>query len=436
MFTVLLLLGLTLTINMGFVAASDNQSVTTSNSSNSQVTVLSNSSSNTTSNSAAGSIDSSTTTTQTIKVLIYNGNYAATSCVKGLKTALDSANTNNLVPGYYFSYATSTVINSSTLSGYDVLAMPGGSGGYYYLQSGSISGTAIKNFVRNGGGYLGICAGAYAAAQYTQGYYNGWGLAPNVTCTHPDHEGDLTIQITSTGQQILNLSGTITVAHYNGPAMYVSGNAMVFATYADDIIRSNGMAAIVGDYYGEGRTVLSGPHPELDPQYPDIVSNLIVWAANLTADPTPTPEPDTDTVSLGQLSSTAATVKSYFEANKTLPSTVTINGNTVSMPQFLYLLATGTANISSNITSDITIKSVNSAPAPSGTYKSGNIQKSEYVQLAKDIITFINTNGRVPNYKQTTLGKISFSKLVYMYSKIINYYNTYSRLPNYVSMSA
>src|ERR1039458_1765453 len=100
---------------------------------------------------------SSTSTPRTIRVLIYNGNGAITSYVTGIKTALTSANTNNLVPGYRFTYATSGSITTSILSNYDLLVMPGGSSGRTYINS--VSSSAIKNFVSSGNGYLGICAG-------------------------------------------------------------------------------------------------------------------------------------------------------------------------------------------------------------------------------------------------------------------------------------
>lgn len=435
---VVLFLGLTLSLSMGTATAADNSSTvqdTLFNSSSSQntSTVTSNqftSNSNTTSQSEG-------TDTTTIKVLIYNGEASIGLCVTAIEDGLDSANANNLAPGYRFTYATSTVINTSTLTGYDVLAMPGGRDGYFYVSSSSISGTAIKNFVSNGGGYLGICAGAYSGAKAVKGWYDSWGIAPHVICTRPWVEGDVPLQIEAAGEQIFGYGGIITAAHYNGPAMYAIGAGMVtFATYADDSCNSQGLGAIVGDYYGEGRVVLSGPHPELDPKHLDILAKLFVWAANKSepdTTPTPTPTP-TDSVTIDQLSSAATSVKSSYETNKTLPTNVNINGNQISMPQFLYLLASGTVELNSGITTPITIKSVNPASAPAGTYKSGSIKKSEYVQLAKDIISFINSNGRVPNYKPTTLGKISFPKLVYMYSKIMNYYKTYGRLPNYVSI--
>jgi glutamine amidotransferase-like uncharacterized protein len=420
---VIIFLGLFLTINTGFA--------TTDNSSISIITNYEGTNQSTTENTvnyAAGSTD----TVITVNVLIYNGNYAASSCVNGIKTSLDSANTNNLVPGYYFSYATSTVINSSTLSGYDVLAMPGGSGGYYYLNSSNISGSAIKSFVSNGGGYLGICAGAYSAAYYTQDYYYGWGLAPNITCTHPNHEGDLTVQITSTGEQIMGTSGIVTLAHYNGPAMYASGNALIFATYADNIIKSNGMAAIVGDFYGQGRVVLSGPHPELDPQVPIIIANLVAWAANYSGTPV---DPST-LASISQISSAAASVKSQYETNKFLPATITVNGNQLSMAQFAYLLASAAVNLNSGSTAPITIENIEAPVSPSGSIKAGSVYRSEFVSMAQSLLSYVSVNGKAPNYLTSSLGNMSFENVLYMYCKILNYYQSNARLPNYVTMTA
>lgn len=371
----------------------------------------------------------------TIKVLIYSGTYASTNCVNGMKTALDYANANNLVPGVTFTYATSTSITSAILSAYDVLAMPGGDGGKYYLGSSSISASAIKNFVSNGGGYLGICAGAYSGSYYVDGMYYGWGVAPHVRCKVVSYAGKLPITITTAGQELLGYGGTLTLSHYNGAAMYVSNGAVVFANYADSSTGYKNYAAIVGDYYGNGRSVLIGPHPELSPQNPDLLAHLIAWAANVSAD-SGTDTNTSTTVTMSQVNTAAATVKSYYETNGRLPNYVTINNQQVSMSSFLYLLTTGTIKASSGSTAAITLKNVNAATNESGTIKSGNIQKSEFLTIAQNIKSFIETNGRAPNNVATSLGTMKFSSVVYMFSKIMNYYKTYSRLPNYVSMTA
>lgn len=426
---ILLFLGLTLTLNTGIVFARENTNTTGKESTTYQLT-SNNSTALVTSNSEDSNFDKTTNaagTTETIKVLIYSGNYASTNCVNGIKRALDYANTNNVINGVVFSYATSTVINQAALAGYNLLAMPGGSGGAYYLDSGSISGSAIRNFVANGGGYLGICAGAYAAAAHTDGWYDGWGVAPHVRCKEVNYEGGLSLQITSAGQQVLGTSGTKTLAHYNGPAMYVSGNAVVFATYADGNTGYPGYAAIVGDYYGKGRVVLCGPHPELSPLVPTFVSQLINWASGDSS--------SSSTITVNQVATAASSVKSFYETNYRLPNYVTTSSGQLSMSQFLYVLTTGTTQANTGSTTPISIKTVTPPPNPTEQLKSGTIAKSEYINLAKTIKNFVDTNGRLPNYVTTSLGKMRYDSLVYMFSKIMNFYKTNGRLPSTVSVN-
>jgi glutamine amidotransferase-like uncharacterized protein len=427
----LFLLALTLTLNTGIIFATES---TTGNSSNTGSAYGSNSAATkNTTNYAAGSetqTQKAAGSTKTIKVLIYSGSEASINCVNGIKQALNYANSNNIVPNVVFTYATSTKITSATLTGYDVLAMPGGSGGYYYLNSGSISGSAIKNFVSSGKGYIGICAGAYSATARTDNYYNGWGIAPNVYAKAVSYIGNVPIQITSAGTQVLGSSGTVTISHYNGAAMYVSGNAVTFATYGDSKTGYKGYAAIVGDYYGKGRTVLSGPHPELSSNLPTYVSKLIYWAAGGTSSSTPT----NSTLTQSQVAAAASKVKTFYETNKRLPNYVTTPAGQITMPNFLNLLATATTQANSGSTAAIKVINVNSPSSWTGTNKKGNIQKSEILAIAQTIKSFISTNGRAPNFVTTSLGNLSSNSVVYMFSKIMAFYNTNKRLPNFVSM--
>ena len=239
----LLLLGIALTLNFGLVSATDSSNNTTQNLQTTHTSIVATPTTTTstttkltttsttskTTNYAAGS-PVTTTSTKTIRVLVYNGNGAITSCVDGVVNALISANNNNLVPGYYFTYGKSTSITSSILSNYDLLVMPGGVG-YTYIHNNLISASAIKNFVSSGNGYLGICAGAYAGSNYVSGSYYGWGVAPHVNSKVYNAEGNLLVSMTSSATQLLGSSGTLTLAHYNGPAMYGSGFTR-FANYA------------------------------------------------------------------------------------------------------------------------------------------------------------------------------------------------------------
>ncbi len=140
-------------------------------------------------------------------------------------------------------------------------------------------------------------------------------------------------------------------------------------------------------------------------------------------------------VTISQLISAAASVKASYETIPVLPSSVSISGQTITMPQFLQLLVTGTININNGDLNPLTLFTVNSTSNPVGSWISGNIYKSEYLTIAQSIKNYITANGKAPNNANTSLGTIPFSKLVYSYSKIINYYGLNQELPNYVSVT-
>jgi putative intracellular protease/amidase len=59
-------------------------------------------------------------------------------------------------------------IRSGGLAKLDLLIQPGGSGGGQGRHLGEGGRDAIRDFVQDGGGFIGICAGAYlASADYT-----------------------------------------------------------------------------------------------------------------------------------------------------------------------------------------------------------------------------------------------------------------------------
>jgi hypothetical protein len=139
---------------------------------------------------------------------------------------------------------------------------------------------------------------------------------------------------------------------------------------------------------------------------------------------------------IAEIIAAAGQVKAFYEANGFLPANVLVGAQSITMPQFLYLLVTATQNVNVGNLNPITIIPVNPAPAPGGSYTHGNLLKASYLTVAGNIKNFIIANGRAPNWAQTSLGKIPFSKLVYMYSKVMNFYGNIipNRLPNYVSI--
>ncbi len=214
-------------------------------------------------------------TTSVTKVLIYDGDGVMDSSVDGIEDCLNDSNNQNISPNNKFQFSTTSVINSNTLSGYDVLIMPGGEASDY-IDSDDIDSQAIKQFVQGGKGYIGICAGAYAASDYISGDYSGWGLAPDVTTYTEDYEGLLQISRTDFGNKILNSSLT-NIHMQNGPAMSTNNSQIVMANFADNNTGYQNYAAIIGDTYGSGRVILSGPHPEVSPENPQLLTNMVLW---------------------------------------------------------------------------------------------------------------------------------------------------------------
>lgn len=198
------------------------------------------------------------------------------SSVTGLKNCLNEINNNS--SRVHFTYSTSTEIESDTLSGYDVLIIPGGDASEY-LESSEIDSNAIKQFISDGNGYLGICAGAYAASNYVDDYYSGWGLEPDVTAENVNYEGDISITSTSFGSKIIN-SSQITIFHENGPALYTNNTQNILSTFADNNTGYEGYADMIGESYGSGKVLLSGSHPELSPENPQVLSKMILWLSN------------------------------------------------------------------------------------------------------------------------------------------------------------
>lgn len=146
---------------------------------------------------------------------------------------------------------------------------------------------------------------------------------------------------------------------------------------------------------------------------------------------------DSTSVTTNQVVNASSVVKSYVETNHALPDTVNISGKQVNMQQFLELSATAVANINNKSNATIAIKDYSKSTAPSENITSRNITKAEYLDIANRVKSYMDSNGRAPNYATINSSGdiISFESMVYMYSKVLNYYKTNNALPNYVSVN-
>ncbi|MGZ7107695.1 MAG: transglutaminase-like domain-containing protein, partial [Methanobacterium sp.] len=84
------------------------------------------------------------------------------------------------------------------------------------------------------------------------------------------------------------------------------------------------------------------------------------------------------------------------------------------------------------------LKNYTNSNNPVDDIRSGNILMAEYLKIANDLKTYMDSTGKTPDYQyQTSLGThLGFQNLIYMYSKILNFYNNAKYLPNFVEMKA
>ncbi|MTK64772.1 MAG: pseudomurein-binding protein [Methanobacterium sp.] len=136
-----------------------------------------------------------------------------------------------------------------------------------------------------------------------------------------------------------------------------------------------------------------------------------------------------------QIGAASSKVKSYYEQNNKLPSYVTINNHKVTMPQFLQLISDDIYQLSNKKTTSITLKNVTAPSKPVENLKTGQLTKTQYINLAKNTRSYIYSTGKAPNNENSSLGTIKFQNLVYSFSKILAFQTANNRLPNYVSVA-
>ncbi|MDI6882208.1 MAG: pseudomurein-binding repeat-containing protein [Methanothermobacter sp.] len=139
-------------------------------------------------------------------------------------------------------------------------------------------------------------------------------------------------------------------------------------------------------------------------------------------------------ISISGVLSAAKNLKSFIESNKRLPAYVTVSNQNLTVAQFFELMLKVIVQLNSGQTSPLTPRTVTEAPNPSGS-ATGQITKSEYIQVINKVLDFIKAYGRAPNYATANIGSISYPNMVYATSRILAFYSDNQRLPNYVTIT-
>lgn len=193
-----------------------------------------------------------------------------------------------------------TDIRAGALSQFDMIVCSGGSGSGQARALGEDGREKIKAFVSDGGGYVGICAGAYLA---TAGYDWSLGLIDAKTLHRGAQwrrgTGPVRLQWEELGEQPPavdapigkeNAGRLVEVKYANGPIIGPAnrddlGDYTVLAWYRTEITKHDAQPglmidtpAIVSGRFGDGRVISISPHPEQTDGVEEDVKRLIAWA--------------------------------------------------------------------------------------------------------------------------------------------------------------
>lgn len=220
-----------------------------------------------------------------LKVLIYSGPGAPQSGVDHVMRVLKPFSQVSVT------VAKPEIFATLTHSICDVVVFPGGSGSGQSKGLGEAGLSSVREFVKQGGGYVGICAGAYLACSSFD-----WGLgilnAGTVSSKWRRGQAMLELECTAEATPVLGeVNGIFKVRYNNGPILKPWNRKdippyttlSVFRTEtakygAPEGVQINAPAHAIAPF-GKGRVFVSSPHPENTPGLEFIIPRGIFWAA-------------------------------------------------------------------------------------------------------------------------------------------------------------
>lgn len=192
--------------------------------------------------------------------------------------------------GFAAERITSARIRDGELADFDVLIMPGGSGSQQAARLEEAGREQIRSFVRAGGGYVGICAGAYLATTYydwSLGLINArvWDR-----CHWARGGADVELGMSPAGCRLLDCEPSVRVRYNQGPLLVPDNQPdvpgyEVLATFETEVAEKGapagamaGTHAIIRSMYGRGRVICFSPHPEVTGGPNTLVREGVRWA--------------------------------------------------------------------------------------------------------------------------------------------------------------
>jgi glutamine amidotransferase-like uncharacterized protein len=177
-------------------------------------------------------------------------------------------------------------IANGGLQGYDLVMFTGGSGSAEAAGLGEKGREEVRDFVRHGGGYVGICAGAYLACSGFE-----WGLgvlnAKTVSPKWRRGQGEVKIDGQAFGEKLADRA----IRYANGPIIKADvrkdlPDFEVLVTFRSELALNDtpvgvmvNSPAMVRSTFGLGRVFTSSPHPEQTAGLEPLVEQAVRWTA-------------------------------------------------------------------------------------------------------------------------------------------------------------
>lgn len=231
------------------------------------------------------------------EVALYDGPGTSKRGVARLARIIDRA------PDMTLHYLGPADICPAVLKQFDAIVFPGGSGSKQARAIGPAGRQHVRDSVRRGRGYLGICAGAYlCSAHYTwsldliaSGVFTGSREIEDIGKKQMWYRGEATkvkMQLTEEGRKLFpQVPQDIEVTYQNGPIVspkrhaglpaytplaYFRSEQVLYEPQRGTMIDS---PAIVAGRFHQGRVIAISPHPEATDSLHPLITESIRWIA-------------------------------------------------------------------------------------------------------------------------------------------------------------
>lgn len=220
-----------------------------------------------------------------LRVGVFNGHGGSETCVWEAMASIGMDR--SLKP----ELVTTGDIARGKLDQIDVLVVPGGGGSRQYLNMGSAGREAVKRFVSEGKGLVGICAGAYLISDTPEYASLSMSGMEAIDIEHDNRgRGIAKVTLTDLGRDLFPEvadEDTLFIMYYEGPVAIPSENSSTsvrsYATMDSDVHvegnapsnMTNNKSFLYISEFGKGKTASVVGHPEATPGMQWMISRLV-----------------------------------------------------------------------------------------------------------------------------------------------------------------